>query len=804
MMMITLFSAGQNSIRVKLPAKYKEGPNIDHLMVEGLPDSSSPASFRNPPHFMTLIPDYGSTRVGERTLRDAQYETDAVLDHYFYQDNVAPFLCVRVMQRFSFSNPSPRFVSDCVSAFRTGMYTTGGKTFGSGTYGSLEAMVASILLHSEATDGAIAVDPSYGSMREPILKVMNLMRSMDYRTAIPTPIDNSTMQTAHHTKLWHIEERIGQGPYDFPTVFSFFLPNYIPDAGPNLQAKLASPESVVVTMPNIISMLNGFFSLIKYGLSDCKIGFAKYIGYGDCLDNGSYGQSYGHLFYEPTGVNDFERAGDLAELLTAGRLSSTNLNKIVAACSTEPDQGSKNRCMQQLIVTTGEFHSTNTISQSGEDRAIPTPPSASAESYKAIVYFSLAGGLDSYHMLAPHTCADGTYERYRIIRGKTDISEGIGLPLNRLLEIPANNANQTCSSYGINHNLTALKSLYDQKELTFIANAGLLGKPVTSADYYHQEGLFAHDFMTRETAQVDLKELYAGTGIGGRIAEVLTKAGISTNLFSIAGQQALLTGESGSSSQIILDIGGLSNFNENPSISNMNDVIKSLNNGNTVDSGFNAETWSSKLTVAMDTHKSLKEQVDNTTVTTIFPVSGIASELKLVTRLMQTRAARRSKRDIFYVQDGGYDTHDSVDEALIENFGRINAAIDAFVKELKVLNLWESTVVVQFSEFARTLNPNTGDGSDHAWGGNHFMFGGAIKNGGKVLGQYPSDFNEGAMALSRGRMIPSTPWDAMWYGTAEWFGIPSSSMSKVLPMHKNFPSSKLYDKAELFDAPLFA
>ena len=39
------------------------------------------------------------------------------------------------------------------------------------------------------------------------------------------------------------------------------------------------------------------------------------------------------------------------------------------------------------------------------------------------------------------------------------------------------------------------------------------------------------------------------------------------------------------------------------------------------------------------------------------------------------------------------------------------------------------------------------------------MFGGAVK-GGKVLGRYPSDFNESEMVLSRGRMIPDTPWDA--------------------------------------------
>ena len=313
------------------------------------------------------------------------------------------------------------------------------------------------------------------------------------------------------------------------------------------------------------------------------------------------------------------------------------------------------------------------------------------------------------------------------------------------------------------------------------------------------------------------------------MSDILTQAGVPTNLFSISGQQVVLVGQTGKSSpQYILSSSGLTAFNANPSVTNMNDVIKAINNDTAVDSGVHAETWSSKLTESLDRQRSLKENVDLTNVTTIFPTdSDIANQLKLVTRLMQTRVARGVNRDIFYVRDGGYDTHGTfadtvapslrykftvishirlvfitalVDESLIVNFGRINAAIKAFVNELKVLGLWDSTVVVQFSEFARTLDPNTGDGSDHGWGGNHFMFGGAVQ-GGKVLGQYPSDFNEGDadnLALSRGRMIPSTPWDAMWLGTAEWFGISLADMDAVLPMHKNFPAGNLYDKAALF------
>ncbi len=112
-----------------------------------------------------LIPDYSPGGVGEQNLRDAQYETDAVLDTYFFQDNVAPFICIRLLQRFGFSNPSPRFVASCVKAFRTGLFTSGLEIFGSGEYGSLEAMAASIFLDKEATEVAISSDPAYGSIR---------------------------------------------------------------------------------------------------------------------------------------------------------------------------------------------------------------------------------------------------------------------------------------------------------------------------------------------------------------------------------------------------------------------------------------------------------------------------------------------------------------------------------------------------------------------------------------------------------------------------------------------------------------
>ena len=55
------------------------------------------SKFRNPPSFLSL---------SFREKRDAIYETDAVLEEYFRNDNVAPFLALRLIQRLGgISNP---------------------------------------------------------------------------------------------------------------------------------------------------------------------------------------------------------------------------------------------------------------------------------------------------------------------------------------------------------------------------------------------------------------------------------------------------------------------------------------------------------------------------------------------------------------------------------------------------------------------------------------------------------------------------------------------------------------------------
>ena len=49
------------------------------------------------------------------------------------------------------------------------------------------------------------------------------------------------------------------------------------------------------------------------------------------------------------------------------------------------------------------------------------------------------------------------------------------------------------------------------------------------------------------------------------------------------------------------------------------------------------------------------------------------------------------------------------------------------------------------------------------------------------------------VVLSRnGRILPTTPWEAVWYGLAEWFGVDAPSMAEVLPNVGNFPSQSMF------------
>ena len=94
------------------------------------------------------------------------------------------------------------------------------------------------------------------------------------------------------------------------------------------------------------------------------------------------------------------------------------------------------------------------------------------------------------------------------------------------------------------------------------------------------------------------------------------------------------------------------------------------------------------------------------------------------------------------------------------------------------------------SDFGRTYNTN-GDGSDHGWGSNHFVVGGAVK-GGDIYGKMADLTIRGPDdAGTRGMWIPTTSVDEYSATLATWFGVSATDLPIVLPNIGRFSRANL-------------
>lgn len=151
----------------------------------------------------------------------------------------------------------------------------------------------------------------------------------------------------------------------------------------------------------------------------------------------------------------------------------------------------------------------------------------------------------------------------------------------------------------------------------------------------------------------------------------------------------------------------------------------------------------------------------------------------------------------FFTELGGFDSHNNVEETLLSTMSELDAALEHFVAELKEQGLWNHVTIVTVSDFGRTLTSN-GKGTDHAWGGNHVVLGGDIK-GSQILGKFPSSLLQDAdLMIGRGRVLPTSSWEALWQPLLQWIGIEKEQLPEVLPNLANFPSSQLISQQDLF------
>ena len=161
----------------------------------------------------------------------------------------------------------------------------------------------------------------------------------------------------------------------------------------------------------------------------------------------------------------------------------------------------------------------------------------------------------------------------------------------------------------------------------------------------------------------------------------------------------------------------------------------------------------------------------------------------MVARVIGGRRALGLKRQTFFVQRFGWDHHSEVVQNQKQMLPEISQAVAAFTAAMKELNVAEQVTLFTASDFGRTLSSN-GRGSDHGWGGNHFVAGGAVK-GGAIYGKYPSLALRTAIDTGQGRLIPSMSVDTYCAELARWLGVSDSGLNTVFPNLGSFysPSS---------------
>lgn len=182
--------------------------------------------------------------IPKQATADPQASLKTALDTIASHPNVGPFIGKQLIQRLVTSNPSAAYVKRVTEAFNA-------------SGGSLQSMVAAILMDPEARNGANMYGAGYGKVREPILRLSAVLRAYGATSTagaflIPTTSDAATS--------------IGQTALQAPSVFNFFRPGYVPPGSQTAKAGLVSPEMQLVHETSVAGYVNSMRSLITYGI----------------------------------------------------------------------------------------------------------------------------------------------------------------------------------------------------------------------------------------------------------------------------------------------------------------------------------------------------------------------------------------------------------------------------------------------------------------------------------------------------------------------------------------------------------
>lgn len=406
------------------------------------------------------------------------------------------------------------------------------------------------------------------------------------------------------------------------------------------------------------------------------------------------------------------------------------------------------------------------------------------DDYKAIVCLMMSGGNDSYNMVIPTSTNE--YSEYATVRSNLAISRNEILGIN-----PTNGDGRT---FGLHPSMTNLRQLFDNGNLAIVNNVGTLVEPSTKPQIEGNQvqvplGLFSHSDQLMHW-QTGMAGERIAEGWGGRMADILsamnTNTGVSMNI-SLAGNNVFQRGETITEYAINSD-GGVAIVGWDTPLPLFQQIQKDVTDmmGQQYEDIFQ-KSYVNTLRRSVESNVVFNSAVQNVELATQFSQTNLSMNMNMIARAISSRDPLGAKRQIFFVDIGGFDNHDELINNHAALMTQVDLALSEFYAATVELGVQDCVTTFTVSDFARTLTSN-GNGTDHAWGGNALVMGGAVK-GQRMYGDYPILSLGTDLELGRGRLLPTTSADEYFAEIALWFGISPNDLSLILPNIGNFYSA---------------
>ncbi len=452
---------------------------------------------------------------------------------------------------------------------------------------------------------------------------------------------------------------------------------------------------------------------------------------------------------------------------------------------------------------------------------------AKAADYKALVCVFLYGGNDSFNTVVPWDAAH--YGEYRNSRQQLIADGGLALPQAQIQAqalsplaasggLPGGRAQDRDGAFvecGLHPALTGLRSLFNSGSAAIVANVGPLLYPVTQATY--DDGsvalppqLFSHSDQSLYW-QTSRPDNATANGWGGRIADLLQSSNTSLLPMSVtlASQNQFQRG-------LLVPQYAMDSYNpDNPvtRLSYLGYAPPDYEDDGGPESWLLANDQSGGVAahqslLLLDSQQHVLERAyarthhraianyeligqslrNNPAPSTPFPDTELGRQLRVVAHLVKAAHADPGmRRQVFFVASGGWDFHSTQAEDQQANLAELSGALKAFHDATLEMGVANKVTSFTASDFGRTLGMN-GDGTDHGWGGHHFVVGGAVR-GQRFYGRMPSllaDNNPDDTGY--GQIIPTLSVDQYAATLASWFGVDASGLTDIFPNLGRFPA----------------